>query len=123
MTEQEGDEVLLVGNDMWERIQSPIQARLREGRERIQLLRNAIARDAKVRRMPPVWIDPTIWMEGEDICIHAASGAWPRAQGGSTLGVVVAAGPAICRDDAVVRAILVRVRALLHDRDKDNRAS
>ena len=107
MTDQELGGVLLNANEEWQHIPRPIQDRLKEGVERIRSLRKAIASGAQVRQMPSVSIDPAIWTTGGGGLVHAASGIWPSIHGGHDFGVVVAAGPAICRDEAVLRAILV----------------
>ncbi len=101
------DDVYLDRGDGWEIIPPEIRRRIEEGRVRIGVLRAAIAKDARVRYMPPVSIDPALWTPDGTAVAHAAGGIWPSGNGGHEYGVVVSAGPAICRDDAIVRALLV----------------
>ncbi|HTK31242.1 MAG TPA: hypothetical protein VL332_04715 [Candidatus Saccharimonadaceae bacterium] len=102
-----GDGVLLDRSDLWHTIPPAIQHRIEEGEQRIRVIREAVACEARVHQMPPVTIDPAVWIPPQRGIIHAASGIWRSNQGGHAFGVIAAAGVALSYDPAVVRAILV----------------
>lgn len=104
----DGDAVLLDRGDHWERIPPDIRHRIEEGAVRIRAIREAISPDARVRYMPPVTVDPAAWSpDGGKRLIHAMAGAWRNLNDGHVIGVLASAGPALCDEEATVRAVLV----------------
>jgi hypothetical protein len=103
-----GDGVVLLRDADWDAVPEDLKRRLEDGVERIRRIRHEIAADAKVRQMPPVSVVAAGWSPGEGI-VHGLAGFWRNnnSPGDSTLGVILGAGPALCKDDETVRAILV----------------
>jgi len=94
--------------DDWETTPEQIRLRFEAGVERIHALRQSIGASAKVGYMPPITVTPAAWTPDGQRLVHAASGAWDAGYGGlQEFGVIVSAGPALCAEEATVRAMLV----------------
>jgi len=93
----------------WSVVPVEVQRRFEAGVERIRVLHGKIAADANVGHMPPVTVAAEGWSPDGERWIHGMAGAWrdDNAPGGFSLGVLLSAGPALCEDEATVRAVMV----------------
>jgi len=105
---QDDDGVHLERGDTWDEIPREIQECIEAGIHIIRRLRASIRAAARVRCMPPVVIDPAVWQpRGSTIVVHGASQLCPDTNGGVTMVTLLGAGVALCRDEDLVRAVLV----------------
>lgn len=104
-----GEGVVLYRDGDWPAVPPDLRNRVERGVDRIRELRNRIGAEAYVSYMPPVSVAAAVWNAGGQEVIHGMSGAWrdPNAPGGFSIGVLLGAGPALCEDEATVRALLV----------------
>lgn len=98
--------VILFRDECWEGIPAELRARVVAGVERVRSQMNAIAQQARVRTMPRVLVQPCVWhCDGRPVhatmCTLVATPARPE------LGIVVSATVVLCRDDEVVRNVLL----------------
>jgi len=104
-----GDCVTLHLDEEWAELSEGLRERITKGVDRIRSLRAAIGAAARVRYMPPVTVVAAAWTPDGERWVQGVSGVWrdPTALGGHSIGVLVSAGPALCEEDQVVRALLV----------------
>lgn len=101
--------VQLFRDEDWNSLPRELQERIEAGVERIRVLRDKIGAEAKVTYMPPITVVPAGWSRDGRQLIHGVAGAWrdDKAVGGFSIGVLLSAGPALCEDEATVRAVVV----------------
>jgi len=97
----------LVRGANWEAIPPEARSHIEAGVERVRSVRDAISADAKVKRMPPITIYPSVWTPNGIGVVHALSGAWFSGQDDRVIGVLMGIGPTLCTDDSMVRKLLV----------------
>jgi hypothetical protein len=97
----------LVRVENWGAIPSEARSHIEAGVERVRSVRDAISADAKVKRMPPITIYPSVWTPNGIGVVHALSGAWFSGQDDRVIGVLMGIGPTLCTDDSIVRKLLV----------------
>src|SRR6266850_2787649 len=104
-----GGGVTLHRDAHWAAVPAELRRRIEDGVERIRVLRDRIGAEAKVRYMPSVTVVAAGWSRDGQRLIHGMAGAWRNnnVPGGFCIAVLLSAGPALCEDEATVRAVLV----------------